>query len=207
MSQTLPTTLPARTEIPTGRRARQRADTRERLFEASLAEFRACGVASAQIDRIARAAGVVRGTFYFHFPTKDDVLLELKHRMEHDVLTRMKVFRNTPTPLPEYLRRLADALTEATGSVGSMEVLREALSLYIRLPESEPVDGTSLDEELEQHVAAAQRRGELRQDLSADQIATLFLTSTFGFFGQLEGDDLRTGLYALVDVIARGIRA
>ena len=58
MSQPLPSTLAVSTRPPTGRRARQRADTRERLFTAALAEFRSCGVAGAQIDRIAKAADV-----------------------------------------------------------------------------------------------------------------------------------------------------
>jgi len=207
MSQPLSTTLPASTETPTGRRAQQRADTRERLFEAALAEFRECGVAPAQIDRIARAAGVVRGTFYFHFPSKDDVLFELKHRMEYQALTRLRDFRHTEIPLSEYLLRLADALIETTSSVGSIELLRESLSLYMRRPDSEPLEEMSLDEEVALRIAAAQKRGELRQDLSADQIAVLFLTSTFGFFGQLEGEELRTALYSLVGIVAKGISA
>ena len=201
------TTLPASTAAPTGRRARQRADTRERLFEASLAEFRECGVASAQIDRIARTAGVVRGTFYFHFPTKDDVLLELKHRMEHQILLRMRSFPNEVLPLDDYLRRVADALVEATSLVGSAEVLREALSLYVRRPDSQSVEGASLEEEVTRRFASAQQDGELRQDLSAQQIAVLFLTSTFGFFAHLEGDELRAALDSLVGVVGKGIRA
>jgi AcrR family transcriptional regulator len=164
-------------------------------------------VAPAQIDRIARAAGVVRGTFYFHFPSKDDVLFELKHRMEYQALTRLRDFRHTEIPLSEYLLRLADALIETTSSVGSIELLRESLSLYMRRPDSEPLEEMSLDEEVALRIAAAQKRGELRQDLSADQIAVLFLTSTFGFFGQLEGEELRTALYSLVGIVAKGISA
>lgn len=53
-----------------GLRARKRTETRERLFETALREFREIGVGASQIDRIARAAGVARGTFYFHFTTK-----------------------------------------------------------------------------------------------------------------------------------------
>ena len=47
----------------------------------------------------------------------------------------------------------------------------------------------------------------LRQDLSAQQIAVLFLTSTFGFFAHLEGDELRAALDSLVGVVGKGIRA
>jgi AcrR family transcriptional regulator len=206
MSLPLPSTLPTPSRPPTGRRARQRADTRERLFEAALAEFRSCGVAAAQIDRIAKAAGVVRGTFYFHFPTKDDVLLELRRRMEHHVLVRVSALRLERPPLFDVLLRVSDALQDAVGSVGNSDLVREAISLYVRLPETASEDGSSLAEEVAFHAAAAQARGELRSDLAPDQIATLFLTSTFGFLVQLQGPELRSALYALAGVIARGIR-
>ncbi|MEE2665367.1 MAG: TetR/AcrR family transcriptional regulator [Myxococcota bacterium] len=206
MSQPYPPTLPTGTEVPVGRRARQRADTRERLFEAALAEFRSVGVAAGQIDRIARAAGVVRGTFYFHFPTKDDVLIELKDRMEHQMLIRMAELRLQRPPLFDVLARVADSLQEIVSAVGSTELVREMLSLYVRRPEPPSEDGPSVAEELGRHIAAAQERGELRLDLSVDQIALLFLTSTFGFLAGLEGDELQTALHSLAGVVARGIR-
>ena len=205
MSQPLPSTLPSGTLPPSGRRARQRADTRERLFEAALAEFRSCGVSAAQIDRIAKAAGVVRGTFYFHFATKDDVLVELKHRMEHQVLIGVTALRLERPPLYDVLLRVVDALEEAV-SVDSPELLREMLSLYVRRPDAESPEGTSLLEELTFHISAAQERGELRHGLAPDQLALLFLTSMFGFVARFEGEELRTALYALAGIIAKGIQ-
>jgi AcrR family transcriptional regulator len=207
MSQPLPTTLPASTRTPTGRRARQRADTREKLFEAALDEFRSCGVAAAQIDRIAKAAGVVRGTFYFHFPTKDDVLIELRRRIEHQVLIRVTELRLERPPLFDMLLRVADALQEAVSSIGGTELRREVLSLYVRRPDAQSEDGTSVQQDLAAQIDRAQQRGELRAELSADQIASLFLNSTFGSLTTLEGEDLRASLYSLVGVIARGIHA
>src|SRR5690606_227101 len=58
-------------------RDRQREETHRRLFETALDLFRRDGIEAASIEEIANRAGVSRGTFYFHFPTKDDVLLEL----------------------------------------------------------------------------------------------------------------------------------
>ena len=43
-------------------------------------EFRREGFARAQVDRIVAAAGVARGTVYFHFPSKEHVLLELQQK-------------------------------------------------------------------------------------------------------------------------------
>ncbi len=57
-------------------RVEQRARTRQRVYQAALDAFRRDGVDAARIDDIAQAAGVSHGTFYFHFPTKDDVLAQ-----------------------------------------------------------------------------------------------------------------------------------
>jgi AcrR family transcriptional regulator len=54
-----------------GVREIRRLETRARLFDAALAEIGRSGVAGADVSAIASAAGVVRGTFYFHFPTKE----------------------------------------------------------------------------------------------------------------------------------------
>ena len=47
-----------------------------------MTEFRRVGVERASIGRIAETAGVSRPSFYFHFPTKDHVLLELQWTLE-----------------------------------------------------------------------------------------------------------------------------
>jgi AcrR family transcriptional regulator len=60
----------------------KRQQTRERLFGAAVAEFKRAGIAEADVREIVSAAGVAHGTFYFHFPTKEHVLLELERREE-----------------------------------------------------------------------------------------------------------------------------
>ena len=55
------------------------------MYEAALQAFRQTGVSAARIDDIAAEAGVSRATFYFHFPTKDDVLLDLLRTSQVDM--------------------------------------------------------------------------------------------------------------------------
>lgn len=55
------------------------------MYEAALNAFRETGVGGARIDDIAAEAGVSRATFYFHFPTKDDVLLDLLRTSQVDM--------------------------------------------------------------------------------------------------------------------------
>src|SRR5690348_9883326 len=58
-------------------RDRQRVETRRRVRDCAVQVFRRDGLAAARIDDIVKAARVSRGTFYFHFPTKEDVIVEL----------------------------------------------------------------------------------------------------------------------------------
>ncbi|MCB9763046.1 MAG: TetR/AcrR family transcriptional regulator [Alphaproteobacteria bacterium] len=70
-------------------RDRQREETRERVFNAALEVFRREGLSDARIEDIAEAAGVSRGTFYFHFPKREDVLFELLRRSQGDLADRL----------------------------------------------------------------------------------------------------------------------
>ena len=69
-----------------GARERRRRRTRTRLYEEALAEFARVGFDRASVADIARAAGVSRPAFYFHFPTKEHVLLELQWHKEQELV-------------------------------------------------------------------------------------------------------------------------
>ena len=58
-------------------RFEQRKLTRGKLIEAALQLFSTSGYEHATVDDISQAAGYSKGAYYFHFSTKDDILLEL----------------------------------------------------------------------------------------------------------------------------------
>lgn len=98
-------------------RSRKGQQTRERLLGAAIAEFKRGGMAAADTAAIASAAGVAHGTFFFHFPTKEHVLVELEQREE----TRMAA---------ELIRRFAaphDVRATLTESVRMLEKLERRL--------------------------------------------------------------------------------
>jgi AcrR family transcriptional regulator len=53
---------------------------REELMDAAQALFLGKGFGATSVDEIVRAADVAKGTFYFYFKTKDDVLQALRSR-------------------------------------------------------------------------------------------------------------------------------
>src|SRR5262249_31973655 len=52
-------------------------DTRKRLFVAAAELFAEHGYHATSVDQIAKKAGVAKGTFFVHFPTKDGVIREV----------------------------------------------------------------------------------------------------------------------------------
>ncbi len=69
-------------QVKQSARETRRLQTRERILGAAIAEFKRSGMAGADVNVIVAAAGVAHGTFFFHFPSKEHVLLELEGREE-----------------------------------------------------------------------------------------------------------------------------
>src|ERR1700730_10763178 len=95
-------------------REAKRLQTRERLLGAAIAEFARAGIAEADVSAIVAAAGVAHGTFFFHFPTKEHVLLELERREEDRIAKEPGRFVTSQ-------HDLASALDEAVRLVVGLE--------------------------------------------------------------------------------------
>lgn len=65
---------------PTERTERRKAEARERIVAAALAQLAEGGYASASIQAVAARAGVATGTVYRHFDSKSDLFTEVFRR-------------------------------------------------------------------------------------------------------------------------------
>ena len=194
-----------------GSRARQRAETRERIFETALREFRDVGFAAAQIDRIAKHAGIARGTFYFHFPTKDDVMLELARRVNARIVRRIAPIVDAKPGLLEFLVRVTDALIDEHNRVSDAGLHAEVLSLYIRRPYDlrDPSSNVpTLSDELAGHLGTLSAQGELRSALPAEQLSVVIMSSLFGVLARVPpGEQVRETCLSLIEILAKGLQA
>ena len=134
----------------------QRQQTRQKVYAAALAEFKRTGMAAADVGDIAAAAGVARGTFYFHFPTKEHVLAELERHEEARLVAQLSKFlteleaKSGPPAapgqafLPAALGEVVRLLTAMERRVGKT-LFREMLGLHFssRRPEMLPGDRKS----------------------------------------------------------------
>jgi AcrR family transcriptional regulator len=81
-------------------RAAQRELTRARFVDAAIEVFAERGYPRTTVDEICERAGATRTTFYLHFKTKSDLLLELMDRGEghfHAVYRDLSDVAHTPT--------------------------------------------------------------------------------------------------------------
>lgn len=62
-----------------------RTTTRERILESSRKLFNEKGYAATTLAEIAKSVGIAPGNLTYHFPTKGELVTELKKRMEEEV--------------------------------------------------------------------------------------------------------------------------
>jgi len=185
-------------------RTRQRLETRDRVFEAAMAEFRRVGVPAAQIEDIVTAAGVARGTFYLHFPTKDHVLMELLRRRQREIAERLRSAKVVSAKT--FLRRVVDVMLE--DAISDSALWHELFSVVTRHAKEMRSEASALVEALTGFFATAQERGEVRTDVTPFDLTSVFLPGVYGLL-QMKLDDprseLRPALYRVVDIFVRGI--
>lgn len=157
---------------PRGARAER---TRAAIRDAANALFLHDGVESTTVDAIVAAAGVSKGTFYLHFPRKEDLLLEYGTRrllrirdMLPDLIHR-KTFR-------EALNEILDEVVR--GKEWGRELTGRAILEIGTSAEKLPVD--SLPNLILPLVELGQARGQIRTDIPADALSHFILRSILG---------------------------
>ena len=189
------------------RRERQRLETRERIYVAAIEEFQRAGFQRAQIETIVERAGVARGTFYFHFPTKEHVLLELQRRHQRDIVLRLRTIPERAGSVASFLEAVIEAISADAAAFGDKALAREVVAMFVREPRHLDLNTEPLVVALVDWFTDAQERGEVRSDLAPEEIADVFLTQLFGFvIGAVDSIESRLGeLRRTIDVFARGI--
>lgn len=155
-------------------RQRQREQTRRRLYECALEVFRRDGVNACRIDDIATAAGVSRGSFYFHFPTKEQVLLE-RMRETEDIICDAIEALPAVAKVDDVLAVLNQKLSEIWEP--DPELLPDVTGAALRLAATSMSDpeSTRLRSVLAGRFRAGVESGEIAARVPADILSDLYL--------------------------------
>ena len=161
-------------------RQRKRLETRARLYSLAVNEFRRVGIEKTRIRDIVERAGVVPGTFYFHFPTKNHVLLELGNRYVARVVDALPGTPEDPPALSQLLAELANETLGIERELGDNELLRAAVSSFQRPPADVELETAGLVELLQASIEAELRGQPDPAGLAAGELAVILLTAFFG---------------------------
>lgn len=167
------------------------------------------GVETTTVEEIARAAGVTKGTFYFHFAHKEDILQELgwgtAEALYEEAVRGVAAGRAGVT----LVRQLLTSLARRAEAVPPAAVLRAVAGFYSSgVPQ--PVPGRrAIHHGLLVALEAARAQGELPEDADTDELArALTALAMDALLAWAQGDNarLRPRLQTRADVMLAGAR-
>lgn len=188
---------------PSAREAK-RLQTRERLMGAAIAEFKRSGMAEADVGAIVAAAGVAHGTFFFHFPTKQHVLLELERREEERIAKQLGRYAAAERSLSEILEeavRLVLGLERRLGAV----LFKDFLALHFS--QTRPADESNehpVIVRVASEIERAQRAGRVAADVNPTNSAVFFLLGLYALLTTTH--EWPTQKSMLADYVVRTLR-
>jgi AcrR family transcriptional regulator len=202
----MPSTTPAAETSPAvNAREVQRLHTRARLFDAAVAEIGRSGLAGTDVAAIAAATGVARGTFYFHFPTKEHILVELERAEEAKIVAKLAT--KTSGDLMSMLKALVRQVLAAEERLGPV-VFRDMLGLHFSA--TRPIEDETAEHPLAEFVIAAIREAQaarrVPRDADAGELGVIFMTGLFALLATSGASKTRTALLdRYVKTIVKGL--
>jgi TetR/AcrR family transcriptional repressor of uid operon len=194
-------------QVKPSARETRRLQTRQRILGAAIAEFKRAGMAGADVGEIVTAAGVAHGTFYFHFPTKKHVLLELERREEARIACELTRFLEKEHDLTAALTTVVDLVAGLEQRLGP-QLFKELLALHFSpsRPHKDEWTDHPVIVLLIREIERARGDGEVHPEVDAFYSAMFFLLGIYGVLTTTDNPNTRdTMLAKLVASAVRGL--
>jgi AcrR family transcriptional regulator len=192
-------------------------DTRQSLVSAALllwseGDFGEAYEATTPAD-IARAAGVSKGTFYFHFANKEDLLREMLSATARAAISEVDEGTSRDVPVFPLAEQVMASMARHVAKIPKAAALRAgAVSLKSRLSQTTLTIPRGTLPAFEALVRHGMERGELRAMTDVEDAAAMLHTVTLDViiaWGQEDrsADWLRQRLCGRVQIVLRGLSA
>lgn len=142
----------------------------ERGFESAFDEITA--------EDIARAAGVSKGTFYFHFARKDDILLEMPWATAEIMVSEAEAAMQRGDRTSDIVTRLMTSLARRVSRAPRGALLRVVGQWSVAPADGSPGQPRGIGEAFAAVGAYAIERGDLPRDVEVDEFASLLQSAT-----------------------------
>lgn len=149
-----------------------REHLRQRIEEAALGLFKEVGFEGTSVDQIVRRAGVSKGAFFLHFPTKADALIVYFRELDAR-LTQYRAALNPQRPLPALQKFFvqAEQLLRAEGDL--VQTLSRVIWSRPKLMDADRNSAMRDRRGFAEFVERAQARGTIRRDVNAAIVADM----------------------------------
>ena len=196
-----------RPQVTPSTREARRLQTRERILGAAIAEFKHSGMTGAEVSAIVAAAGVAHGTFFFHFPSKEHVLLELESREEARIAAEFARYLDSPHDMVSALSEVVGLVTSQEQRFGSV-LFKEILALHFSptRPHKDEWTDHPVIVLLVREIERARGDGQAHPEVDAFYSATFFLLGIYGVLTTTDNAEARdTMLAKLISTAVRGL--
>ena len=145
---------------------------------AAVAEFKRSGIAAADVGAIVAAAGVAHGTFFFHFPTKEHVLLELEQREEERIAKQLARFTSDCQELAAIFAEAVRLIVGLERRLGGL-LFKDFLALHFSQTRPQVDGGHPVIDEVARAIEQAQELGNVDADVNPFNSAAFFLLGLY----------------------------
>ena len=171
-------------------------NTRQQIIETAFLLFLKKGFKAVRLNDIERAARITRGTFYYHFTNKEEVLkeglnayyalLNTQRTEEFDRISTLREYVDlTIRKLTEIDNYSARTFSSEIPEILCLSLIVEVIALYPELKKVVLAAKILRLSKLEQLSLNAKRAGELRDDIDASILAKNLLNISVGVINYL----------------------
>jgi TetR/AcrR family transcriptional regulator, cholesterol catabolism regulator len=153
---------------------------REAMIEKSIELFEKNGFTSTSLQHIVDALGVTKGTFYYYFPSKEALLMEIHDRYIAELLARQQAAISEGKTYAEKIANVISLLIEDIPKQGA-----KGRIFFREIRHLEKLNGTKIRTQrdlfrqaIEQLIEDGIEAGAFRRDLRADMTAFALLGMT-----------------------------
>lgn len=182
--------------------------TRRQILEAASRAFADKGLAGASLNDIIKAAGVTKGGFYFHFPSKEALALAVLRNKQEQWAGRVLSATLRHTSALDQMNAMVDALIDLHEQDPSAQAIGRICQELAEDPAMVPLLSPQFEVWVEMTAslfARGQQEGVVRSDLDPGAMAETAVATFVGLelMSKVEGKDLRPRVRRYVDLFTQ----
>lgn len=160
-------------------RERKKSELREALYGVALRLFREKGYGGVSVQEITEAAGVAKGTFFNHFPSKEHVVEEWYRRLTAEAIQAVKG-REFPTAEEAVIGTAVAVASRGANDPGLVDAKALLLSTFAPLEDAERQQDDEVRDHLLRRIERGRTSGEWAEDVDAELLADTILAVLTG---------------------------